>query len=93
MKYKTDLVNVVVVNQSASLTSSGGRILKFESEVLDDKSFTWGKCNSSCSKSPDATFSALLLVDTHASYLYKRHWTILRTSVRKKIHYLGRGKI
>lgn len=69
MNYGMDLFNVAVVNHSASLELSGGKILKFVFEPLEDKSFTLGECNSNCFKVPDATLCALLLLHTYASYL------------------------
>ena len=69
--YYIDLVNVAVVNQPASFMLSGGKILNFWLEPLEDKSFISGECNNSCSKGPDGTFFSLLLLHTLASYLQK----------------------
>lgn len=66
-----NLFNVVIVNHSAPLTLSGGKILKFMFEPLEDKSLTRGECSNSRFRSPDAAFSALLLLHTYASYLQK----------------------
>lgn len=60
---------MAIVNQQASFMLSGGKILNFVLESLEDKFLVSGECNNSCSKGPDAKFSSLLLLHTLTSYL------------------------